>query len=355
MKERSPSLNVLILFSILAVSVLLTFISGNGAFLTRSERYETVPSNGGNFVFLKHQLFTETSDIDVAFIGSSQVWQGIAAKKIESELSVKLGRPAKVLVLACNWSGPDVIYTILNDLLSHRRVKLVMLQIPHAGLGGPHYTLRWIGHNFRDKNIETNPAAQYFSRYDKMQLFAADMLGMPWIIQRTLLPQKSHLSSYGWSIDPNGSLPVASTMVGTPVQPNLAATLPKLHSDTDFVLERKDFNFYQAEISTYLAAYLKGIRDVTSHYKTRLAFFEIPRFDQKTECAVPFGHEISQIFSQEEYTFIGMPACQFFKSLPEFDWRQFYADTFHMNKEGMTYFADILIPSIQKIVGGAHE
>ena len=49
---------------------------------------------------------------------------------VEQALSVKLGRPAKVLVCGVNWAGMDIQYFLLRDLLEHRKVSTVVLSIP---------------------------------------------------------------------------------------------------------------------------------------------------------------------------------------------------------------------------------
>src|SRR5262245_59455104 len=98
---------------LLAALLLLPLIAGKTGLLSRANAYATMPESTGPFSFQHQQIFKETSDVDIAFIGASVVLFQIDTPHVQRALSEHLNREARVIALASLWGAEDRNYFVL--------------------------------------------------------------------------------------------------------------------------------------------------------------------------------------------------------------------------------------------------
>jgi hypothetical protein len=114
-------------FAVLLLLVLLSpVLVGKNLLPPRSKIYSSLTWRYGPFSYLHRQMFAETNDLDVAFIGSSRVWAGMDTPYFQDELTKALGRPARVQTFGWSWLGFDALYFTTKDLLEHRRARMIV-------------------------------------------------------------------------------------------------------------------------------------------------------------------------------------------------------------------------------------
>src|SRR5215472_13514960 len=107
---------------------------------THEQRLATAPVRAGPYSFLHEQIYEKTSDLDLAFVGDSQMWAAIDTPAVAEAMTKQLGRPARVVSLGWNWHGEDLTFYVLRDFLARRKVGMVVLRLPREGdrIKGPH-------------------------------------------------------------------------------------------------------------------------------------------------------------------------------------------------------------------------
>ena len=111
---------------LLLVMLLLPVLISRFLLPPREQIYASLPWNVGPYPFIHDQIFRETSDVDIAIIGDSQIWAAIDTPYLQQQLSAKLGHPAVVISLCCPWAGFDGLYFLVRDLLQHRKVHMLV-------------------------------------------------------------------------------------------------------------------------------------------------------------------------------------------------------------------------------------
>jgi len=150
-------------FAGLLLLILLAPVLEDKKFLD-SRRDDYAHQGYGNvpYPWIEQQIFEETNDIDIAFLGSSLVLNGINTPYVQSRLSEKLGRPAVVRSVAWTTGGYDMLYFVTQDLLAHRRVKLLVFddELPHNGAHNNQLPFRfgenrglWLDQGWHDRGI----------------------------------------------------------------------------------------------------------------------------------------------------------------------------------------------------------
>ena len=111
---------------LLGILLLAPWLLRGNALPAREDVYRSMRDEDGPYPFLHRQIFLEKGDVDIAFIGSSHVWTGIDTRRVQEELSRRLGREAVVVTLGWPWSGFDALYFLSRDLLRQRKVRMLV-------------------------------------------------------------------------------------------------------------------------------------------------------------------------------------------------------------------------------------
>jgi hypothetical protein len=97
---------------------------------SHKDKWLETMAGAGNYHFFAREIYDRTDDVDILVIGDSIMWCGMDTDLIEKELSRQIGRKAVVLSFAANWRGEDLLYLQTKEILAHRRVKMLMINMP---------------------------------------------------------------------------------------------------------------------------------------------------------------------------------------------------------------------------------
>lgn len=163
---------VLLVAAILTSPLLLRWIGPP----SRAQMYKAVTLEAGSYAFLERQIFEERSDLDVVFVCSSLLDAAIDAPTFQRELSRRLGREARVVVLSTNWQGMDLQYVLLRDLIDHRKARMVVMAmpIPEFTSDRPHVqAFRWLRYGDFPDSLSGLP------KLSKLMMYGEYVLGAP--------------------------------------------------------------------------------------------------------------------------------------------------------------------------------
>ena len=139
------------------------------------DKWLATMQGAGNYHFFAKEIYDREGDIDLLVLGDSIMWCGTDTDMIESEFSRKLGRKAVVLSFAANWRGEDLMYLQLKEILAHRRVRMLMLNMPvFSERDDPHQAAAywWVMGEHADVLKDADPITL-------ARLYAVSLWGMP--------------------------------------------------------------------------------------------------------------------------------------------------------------------------------
>ena len=350
-------------FALLLLVVLLSPVLAGKKFLPpREEAYSRLAWGSGPYPWIQDQIFHETNDIDIVFIGSSHIFNDVNTPYVQAELSQQLGRPAVVRTLAWGGAGYDGLYFIARDLLAHRRVKLLVFYDEAPAAPGQRYSQTPALFRFGED-------ARLLAGLDLPNLglfYGAAIIGMP----RNLLsrvrpnlpaPLITDQKNY-WEIIADGPNPVTrlgclSSRLGfapdvlttpAPFEPFAPATgagpadalVFSPATKTNFTFATAPLPAWEIHFARQFAAlaHAHGIPTVML-YLPVLAEARVPGIPERT-----FWLELLP-----ETTLLGIPPAKFFGPLTDAELRKIYADPVHFNQNGQDYFTRLITPALMDL------
>lgn len=237
----------------------------------RAEAWSSVPTNAGPIAYLQHEVFEETGDIDLLFLGSSLVWAGIDTPLVERALSRQLGRKATVLSLASNWRGEDLTYFLFRDLLAHRRVDMVVSSMAPTAADEEWAPHRCSAYWYTDDDAAVRAGLPLRNR---LQLFAEQVLGGPRHLLTLLRPDRLERSRFG-AIRGAGRFRLA-----LPGQRFARLHLPAPSVPADDLIysdrTRARFRFADVPLTAYQEHFVRLRAQVARAHGVRMAVVNIP-------------------------------------------------------------------------------
>jgi len=325
-----------------AVSVLLILLlpllAEKWALPTREQMYSATGRSTADFPTFHQDIFEDKGDIDIAILGSSRMGCALDPVYLEEKLSGKLGRPAVVRDLTWTWNGYDALYFIAQDLLEHRKVRLMV--IPDLT-----YDL-----SFAAGNVAHRQTTYWFRLADNGAALAG-------------LPVKSDASFYASAI-----LGIPRNLVGR-LRPNLPAlptkphALPWYYSQSDYMpstgvtaadahiysaATRGDFRISEQPIPAMQLAFMRKIGLLAQQYHTKLALLNLPDFADRTQTLVQETTDWPEAF-QTNVSVIGIAPATLFAGLSDDQIRQLYYNATHFNQNGQRYFTPLVTPGLIQI------
>jgi hypothetical protein len=321
--------------------------------LDRATVYATMPVGTGPSAHLTRQIFEETSDIDILFVGSSLMWSGIDAPHVQRELSAALGRDAVVTVLASVWPGLDRDYAFLRDVLPRRRVRLAVIQFPNRD------------RPTRDTAAEFNrvsdqPHVQAFRFYREGELpevveglplraraglYASAMLGMP-----------RHLLSLVRSdrVAPSGVEETLGTrfqelgFYGAPFEP--FSPPPPVLSPDEMIYSpsaSSSYRFFDEPLPPYQAHFAALIAHTLAAQGVPAVVLHIP---QANEIDAEFVEERVDWLAETgiDAAMVGIPPARLFRGFSEEETLRFFSSD-HLNQNGAAFFTRAVTPALLEV------
>ena len=345
---------------LLLVLLALPAVVGTNLMPTREQNYAALSWGSGPYPWIRNQIFEETNDIDIAFVGSSHIFNAINTPYVQAKLSERLGRPAVVRTIAWGGAGYDALYLITQDLLAHRKVRLLVFYDENGSTRNTQLPMLF---RFAD-NAAVLPG---LPASEKELFYFAAIVGMP----RNLLEQlRSNLPAplvadkpNHWEIIANGpnpatnlgclSLrqgfapdPMAANATFEPFTPENSARpadaiIYSAETKTNFEFSSAPLPEWQEHFARQFAARLKerGVRPVMLDLPA-LAEVRSPVIRERT-----FWPEIFP----GDAVLLGIPPAKLFGTLTDAEVLKLYGDPYHFNQNGQQYFTRLITPALIKL------
>jgi hypothetical protein len=352
-------------FAGLLLLVLLAPVLAGKKFLPpREQAYATLSWGYSAYPWIRHEIFEETNDIDVVFMGASRMFFGVDVPYVQAELSKKLGRPAVVRAVAWTGAGYDALYLLAQDLLAHRRVRLLVFDDENRTSA------------FRNPAIpawfrwgEDAAALSGLSLAEQARFYFAAVLGMP----RNLLGQvRSDLPAALVSARPNileqfhhtdsiaGHLGTASARLGfadaplqwgdaasfAPYVPQTSATPAdaEVYSSTG----KTDYAFARAPLPDCQVHFARQFSAVARVHGCRLVLLHHPILEEGRSPLIQERSYWPDIF-QTEVTMLGIPPAKLFGGLNDAAMKSLFIEPVHLNQNGQKYFTLLITPRLLQL------
>jgi hypothetical protein len=351
-------------FALLLLMVLLSPVLAGKKFLPpREQAYASLGWGYGPYPWIRRQIFEETNDLDIVFLGSSHIMQGIDPGYVQAELSAKLGRPATVRTIA--WGGPgyDGLFLITQDLLQHRRVhQLVFYDEKIQNFRNAAFTsLFRFGENAR--------SLSGLSLSDKGLFYCASVIGMPRDLLGLLrpnIPAEPFPIATGY-IEPQDKTFIEAPMHLGAVPTRLGFNANRLIPDhapfasfepsatngiraSIYTVSRPSeaFKFSNAPLFPWEIHFAGQFARLVEQNHCQLVMLHVPILDQVRETVIQERAFWPAVFSTN-MALVGVPPYQMFQSLTDDEIKKLYSDEGHLNRNGMELFTPLVTPALLKI------
>jgi hypothetical protein len=313
----------------------------------RADVYASMPESAGPFSYIHQQIFRENSDLDVVFIGSSVMLYGIDTPHVQKALSERLGRDASVITLGSYWPGQDRTYLILRDLLQHRKVKMVVLNIMFEDFeekfDAPY---NWA---YRFYSMDNDAAMfQGLNFRGRAALYAETTLGVPRhflsLARSNLLEESPLLKTCGSKKQKLGFKGTESSFV--PFAP------PALHLEPSTMIYSSEsatnFHFSGRELTPFQKHFTEQLGKLAQEYGAHLVILDIPRTWHNRSSKVEAFTDWTKVLTSST-DLVGVPTEKFFSGLSDEDASKLYFDSAHLNANGNPFFTQTITPALLQI------
>jgi hypothetical protein len=312
--------------------------------------YATIPTSAGPYAHMRREIFLERDELDIAFIGSSFMWSAIDGPMLRDSLSAALGRPVRLTTLASVWPGLDRDYTVLRDLLEHRRVRMVVLQLPNRDrpTDDPHATV----------NRVTDEPHLRASRFYRVGAFPGMTEGLPW---------RSRLGLYASAVVgfPRHLLSLARPDQVRPfgVEGTLGARLdergyygaryqrfrpdPPVLTAGDILhrsCEPPACRVYDEPLPPYQAHFVARMSALLRERHVPAVLLHVPQANERDATAIEERADWFAAFGPGT-TLIGVPPARLFAGLRDDEIKRLYVSD-HFNANGAVFFTRAILPGL---------
>lgn len=351
-------------FALLLLVVMLSpVLVGKRLLPPRSEVYSSIWWGNGDFPYIDQQIFREKGDIDILFIGASHIWAGFDTPKFQRELGKLVGRPAVARTFGWGGAGYDQMYFLTQDLLEHRKVRMLVFDDVFAESDRPHLLApHWFRFGDNAQTLEGLPqrtkAAYYF----------AAVLGMPRallsLVRPSLPAELDSKKKTFWEVRAKELNPVAQLGAGTArigfrpdpksdaapfveyaPQTGIRATSVCVYSPAT----KTNFAFSPNSLPQMQQHFVKKFAALADEHDCKLVVVHIPTFEERASkaiCEPVFWPDIVP-----GAIMVGIPPATLFKGLADDDIQKLYTDSVHFNQNGQDYFTTLMTPILLQIYG----
>jgi hypothetical protein len=351
---------------LLLVVLLSPVLAGKKLLPPREEAYASQGWSNGPYPWIQNQIFEETNDIDIAFVGSSHILHAIDTPYVQAKLSAKLGRPAVVRTIAWGGAGYDVLYFTARDLLAHRKVRMLVCYDENpAGNRHNNQMPAWFRFGEGYGLLSGLPCREQCLFY-----FAA-VVGMPRNLLDLVRPSlpaplvsdppnywEQHYGSasivkllgatcseLGFNYDPLSDNFTAFTPFSprTPVTPADA----KIYSPA----VGNDFEFGTEPLPAWQARFAGALADLARTNGCKMVMLNLPVLADAPVTVIRERTFWPRTFPGD-FWLIGIPPAKLFAGLTDQELHWLFTNIGHFNKNGMEYFTPLITPALLQIYEG---
>ena len=348
-------------FALLLLTVLLLpALTGKSRLPPREEIYADIPWRFGPFNHIRRQIFEEKEDIDILFIGSSRIWSGIDTPQVQKALSDKLGRPAVVETLGWAWNGFDADYFVAQDLLQHRKVRMMVFYDETRQEDAPHPAARyWFRFGDDAEALRGLPlriqSIYYFAAILEMPQNLAGLLRTN-IPDEFISPEADHWKTFFHSQDSAklmGALAVET--LSKPDQPfvRIIPTGGVRTSDVSVYSPetRSRFSFSGTPAPEWQMHFARKFAALAKEHGTKLV--ELNLLPQYTGGRADTGLIQAREFWPEalhaDVAMVGVPPAKLYSGIADNDMAGLFYMLGHYNLNGQRFYTRLIIPSLLQL------
>ncbi len=357
-------------FAVLLLVLLLAPVLVGKTFLpSREQAYATLGWNSGPYPWIYQQVFQETNDIDIVFMGSSRMLRGIDTPYVQAALSQKLGRPAVVRTIAWSWAGYDGLFFIAQDLLQHRKVRQLVFYDENSNSKSQRNPILVSLFRFG----EDASSLSHLPLADKGIFYFAALIGMPRNLlglARTNIPVALLADQPGYieptdksdlnDVNAPSCLGAVATRLGynssrlfsehAPFSPYRPAEANFTHATVYTAANpNKNFEFSGVPLPVWQFHFARQFGMLAEAHNCHLVMLHIPTldpaFDPIQSTAIQERAFWPSIFSTN-MALVGIPSNQLFQGLTDDKIKKLYFDPLHLNQNGMEFFTRLITPAL---------
>jgi hypothetical protein len=324
----------LLLLALLACPILTNWIGHP----SRDQAYAGMSAEVGPIGVYTRE-FSDPSDADVLFVGSSLVRAGIDEQTTQQALSTHIHRPAHVVFLAYNWQGLDLQYFLVRDYLRTHRAKLIVWNLPVPGSRNliPHVeAFRWVRFG------EYSDALAGLPLHYRLALYADMVLGAPRELLSHLRPNLLSKEELNEQIRSE-----SAGYYGSPFVPEHfdSQTVPPL----DESYEPAPYAFVRVtgtRLNAYEDHFAKKLLALVRQNGAGLVLLHIPIDTERGLKYMPERSDWPSALSTNA-PMIGVPSAALFRNVGDDHFQNYYRDQ-HFNRNGSLLFTESILPAILK-------
>ncbi len=351
-------------FALLLLLLLLSpVLAGKKILPPREQAYAVQAWGNGPYPWIRNQIFEETNAIDIAFMGSSHIFNAIDTPYVQAELSRKLGRPAVVRTIA--WGGPgyDGLYFIAQDLLAHRQVRMIVFYDENPAVGSRNSQIpTWFRFGDNVSSLTGLPLREQSLFYFASRIgLPRNLLSLarPNLPAPLVVPGKKNY----WEIAadaPNPATRLGSLSVGQGfAATTMSANAPFVEfkpatavAPADAVIfspaTKTNFEFSTAPLPEWQRHFAGKLTELFRDHNVQPVMLHLPVLAEVRSPVLVERADWPQIFGGD-FKLLGIPSEKLFGGLSDEDVLKLYGDPAHFNRNGQEYFTPLIIPALFQI------
>ncbi|HEX6127005.1 MAG TPA: hypothetical protein VFZ23_16650 [Pyrinomonadaceae bacterium] len=312
--------------------------------ISRRHSYEMLPEKLGGYSFMTDEVFNKKEELDILFIGSSIIWNGVDTPQVQQALSDHLGRQARTVTFGYSFNSFDISYSLLRDLLERRRVRLVVLSIPRLTYPeGPSATA------FKFLRYDENPEiVAGLPLEGKISLYACSVLRSPRDLLTIARPNSPVESPYA---DTFGAFKREEGVGANPLTfERFAPQAPRLPA-TDLIYSdsTKDlFKFSNTRIPAHQDYYLERVVELLRENGVPFAILNVPQYSERRHDKVIELENWQERFGAD-IPLMGISPTTLFAGLSDKEVEKLHSDHEHFNLNGCEFYTDAILPAILEV------
>jgi len=346
------------LFMLLLLLLLASpWLAGKRFIPDREQAYLGQGSSFGPFPWIHHQIFDESSAIDIAFVGSSHLLCGIDTPYVQQKLSDELGQNKVVRTICWGGSDFDALYFITKDLLEKRKVKMLVFTDESVGQFHNNALIpAWFryGDNFAD--LDGLPATE------KLPYYFASIVGLPRNLVcrlRTNLPAdmlaSNYCQEYYQTTNPACRLGSVSSQRAfifsifekrPPFSPFKPATGIQPGETCIYSAATKtNFAFLNEQLPAWQLFFAQRFCALAQQHGCKLVLMHMPVLADAQKSKI----EEKQFWPetlQADIAIVGIPPQNLFRGLADSQVKELFSDIVHLNQNGQNFFTPIVTPAL---------
>lgn len=351
-------------FACLLLVVLLSpVLAGKRLLPPREEAYASQSWGSGPYPWIEDQIFHETNEIDIAFVGSSHILHAINTPYVQAKLSEELGRPAVARTIAWGAAGYDALFFTTRDLLAHRKVRMLVFydEDPAPGVRN-NLTRLWF------RLGDDNGLLSGLSCRDQGVFYFAAIIGLPRNLLNLVRP---NLPAPLISNPPNyweqhyGSASIVKLLgctcselgfnydrfcdrftAFTPFSPHTAATPADVEVYSPAVSD--DFEFGHEPVPAWQAHFAGQLAKLAMANGCKLVMLNLPVLADAPVKTIRERAFWPEVFGGD-LALAGIPPAKLFAGLTDQELHWLFFNPGHFNQNGMTYFTPLITPALLRI------